>query len=337
MLRMSLVDSAQWLSKTQDLVDGVRIEIVIKGLGSGAGVKTKSYPFRYHTSTDQNSASGIVYDIDAYWDNPVYWIRSTTTPIKGTSNKALSIIANNCKLKYEGLNTSDSQIWLPGNKKYWKFAQDVCAHGQANDRSCMQMALTANNVLRYRDVMAVPDKPVGRFLTGKHKKDFYTVTDHRLKDRSGLYNNLTGYAQSTYEPSVAGDTKTHTKVQVKKTTPRLAMNNEIHSKIDVAATEVRPVNSGNVHAGYEQAAYRNLRLANLFSVGVELVVNEQTDVDLLDYVYFEEDQPANDKASRPWSGLYLVSTKVIYVEGLNYYEKFDILRTGLNNNSASQV
>jgi hypothetical protein len=69
-------------------------------------------------------------------------------------------------------------------------------------------------------------------------------------------------------------------------------------------------------------------VSNLFSSGIEVSTAERTNIQLLDTVQVSIDTP--DQYMKVYSGTYRVASRVVYVVGNNYSEKFELFRRTLN-------
>ena len=325
MLYMKIIDSSNWLSKTQDLLDGTPISITY----IVQGVKT-TRQFRLHSFKEQLAPSGVSYTIDGYLDTVPYWLMTTSDPITGSSNFVIESIANTCQITYAGTKTADSMTWIPMNKRYHQFAHDVASHGFVDEQSCMQLAYDLDDVLIYSNV--AENKDVKKtFLTAKYDEKTYTVTDFQPKAKSGLMNAISGYAEEQHEQSILTLTPTVTnKASVKSLTSKLLMNKGIYNTINKQGKVFyRPINAGNTHENYWLAYYQNKRLSNLYSFGMDLVIAQpSTNVRLLDFINYEA--RLQDGQITAYSGKYLVTARVVYIQGNNYYEKFEVSRQGVN-------
>ena len=328
MIRINLIDAAGFFTKNVKLVDGAQIRVIIKTNAGG----TATYRFRYNTHHSQSGPSGLTYDIDGYLDAPLYWLKSSTDPIKGTSREVLYEIANRCGLSFSGDMTNDSQVWLPMNKKNWKFVKDVVDHGYKDDHSCMQSVVTLKQQLRYYDISDFPNSSLNRFVSGgKTIDNTYRVSDFKPKSKSGTMNTLSGYASQMNTPSVTSAEVTSVdKVKIRKTTTTLAVNSKLYSNVTEGSVQHRPIDCGNVNSNYEQGLYQNRRLSNLYSVGLDFITPDFTGVDPLDYISFEANTTDAKPQDKTYSGLYLVCSKAIYIQGINYYERFEVCRAGLD-------
>ncbi len=332
MMFMKLIDSAHWLSKTQDLLDGTPISItyIVQGI-------KKVRNFRLHSFKESLAPSGIAYSIDGYLDTVPYWLKSVSQPVIGSSDFILQSIANDCRINYKGTKTSDSMTWFPINKKYHEFAGEVAAHGFVNEQSCMQLAYDLDDVLIYANL--AEDKAIkGFFLTAKYDENTYTVTDFQPKSKTGLMNAVSGYAEEMREQSILTITPDITnKAKVKSLTSRLMLNKNIHKTVDQQGqVYFRPIDAGNTHENYWSAYYQNKRLANMYGFGLDLVIAQPSEgVQLLDVINYEA--RLQDGQVTAYSGKYVVTARVIFIHGNNYFEKFEVCRQGINAVVESQI
>jgi len=156
------------------------------------------------------------------------------------------------------------------------------------------------------------------------------MTDYAIVNRAGFMNVTTGYQETRVVQSVIEeDDAKHSSLTFKKNSAKLMMSADVKSQVDRNKFSFAPVDVGNTHANYEKAAYQNRRMGNLFALGLDMMTPEFSSADLLDVVNIEMELP-DVKGSRQYSGKYLVLSKVIYVQGGNYYEKLELARHGLN-------
>lgn len=330
MIHFKVLDAAKYLSKSQDLVDGATIVVALIHDN-----KKQIYPFRLHTFRETLSSTGPAYEIDGYYDSAPYWLLSSSVHIQGTSNYALSRIATICQIKnYIGTTTADNQLWISKNKQYREFARDIVDRGYVNDLSCMQLAFDLTGSLIYKNLSEKRTK-VAQFLTSKYGKDSFIATDFSIHSQSGLMNSLTGYAEEVHAPSI-GTSDVFDKVQASKLTSKMMLNLDVKKAINRSRVSFCPINGGNTHTNYEKAYYQNLRLSNLFSFGLDIVTPDVTYVSLLDFVAYES-RIANTNRVSAYSGEYYVTSKAIYIQGVNYFEKLELARQGINAAAANQL
>lgn len=323
-LTFKITDVTKFLSLNNYLVDGTLITVT-----AGKEQQKTAYNFRLFSSTELPSNSPE-YRIHAYLDAPKYWSSSLIQSQKGTTSEVLRFLANRCGMTYNGVKTSDSQVWIPQNLPIREFVRKIQQYGWVNDSSCMQAGVTLGKELRYRNVSDFADYPVKDFFaTTKVTDTVKPMTDYAPRNRSGFYNVTSGYKDSRVTQSVLLEDATHTKVTFKKNSSKLMMSNEVKGQLEQNKVSYAPVDVGNTHENYERALYQNRRLGNLFTLGLEILTPEFTACDLLDVVSVEVELP-DVKGMRQYGGKYLVLSKVIYIQGGNYYEKLELARHGLN-------
>jgi hypothetical protein len=326
MIHFKVLDAARWLSKEQDLVDGATIQVAVSVLDEKV-----VYPFRLHTFRETLSSTGPAYEIDGYFDSVAYWLLSTPLHIKGTSNFALNKIATTCQIaNYSGTPTADDQLWISKNKQYRTFAKDIMERGYVNETSCMQLAFDLNGTLIYKNLSEKRTK-VAQFITSKYQSNSFIVTDFRIKSNSGFLNSVSGYADEVHAQSL-GTNDTFNKVTATPLTSRMMVNTDVNKTVARGRVSFAPIDGGNTHDNYEKAFYQNMRLSNLFSFGLEIVTPDVTNLALLDYISYEA-KIANKEKVSAYSGEYYITSKAIYIQGINYYEKFELVRQGIQTSS----
>ncbi len=323
-LTFKVTDVTKFLTINNFLVDGTQITVTL-----GKERQKSSFTFRLFSFTESPGASPV-YTIRGYLDSPLYWTSSLTEFQKGGSNTVLAALASMCGLRFSGTNTSDSQVWIPQNQRISEFARKVREHGWINEASCMQMGVTASKELRYRNVANFAQFPVKDFFDlTKVTDQVKPITSYSISNKAGFFNVNSGYNSVRVSQSVLSADEEVSSLTLQKNSAKLMVNKAIRDSIQQNKVLFSPINVGNVHANYERAVYQNQRLGNLFTLGMEVMTPEFSESDLLDVVSVSVETP-EVKGSKQYSGKYLVTSKVLYVKGANYYEKLELVRHGLN-------
>lgn len=337
MLTMRFSDTTKFLTRNNLLVDGIRIGIGIQIEGN-----LNTYYFRLFSHKEEPNAEGK-YTLTGYYDSIDFWNTTARKDTPGTSEEIISALAEKCGLYYDGgTSTNDTQQWLPGNKKICTFVMDVCNHAYVDDQSCMAVGVTALGELRFKNLTKFNDFPVmGNYASASSPPSngqVDPIVDHKVLNRSGFFNNQTAYDNVRYEQDAQSTTESqvHSKVDVVKNSKRLMVSTEVNAKVGAGTVSHSPIDCGNVHDKYERAYYQNMRLANLFSYGMEILVPKYVKASILDAVNCHVTVPdiETDPAA---SGKYLVTSKVLYIQGLNYYYKLEIYRHGVNDKNISSA
>jgi hypothetical protein len=331
MMSMRIKDTDQYFTKNNVLVDGARIRVTI-----GIEDQKLVLPFRLFSNKESTQNGNSLQHLNCYLDVPRFWTESTTETFRSTASGALSQIADRCGMRYDGPNTNDQQIWVPANKKWHWFAKDITRHAYIDQNSCMQHAVLLDRTIRLRNVSDMETFRTAQSFGNVESNTHDLVSDYRTVNKSGFFNTLTGYkdtrvVQSLYEKSTPVQN-----LNVRRNSARLMMHDRIRSGIGQNRVTFSPIAVGNTHANYENALYQNLRLGNLFGFGIEMVTPRLVTANLLDVVSCVLSKPGVNGASQI-SGKYLVTSKVLYIENFNFYQKLELARHGINAPASSQV
>lgn len=331
MLHLRLVDNMNWFTTNQVLTDACKITVVINAYN---GPRNRSIDFRFNSFRDTRNDTSVLYEIDGYLDVPQYWSESTAEPFKGTTSAAIGSIAQKCGLTPELDNTTDSQVWFPRNLQYHEWARQLAERGYKSDSSCMQLGLSLDKRLIYKDVATFPSTPKGQFLLGTFRDQYITATSIQPRMLSGSLNHYSGYDEVYLEqnPLAAKHYRAHERVQLASQDEpgKILVASDVKDKVKQNRIRISPINPGNAQENYERGLYQNRRMSNLYSFGLDVVTPMQTDVSLMDVVTMTIDSDA----LRIYNGPYIIASKVIRVEGANYAEKFELVRKKINDKNA---
>jgi hypothetical protein len=325
------INDVQHAMDSIGLQDGIPIRIVIKP----NGMSTRTYNFRMFNHKREQGGGSYTWSIYGYWDAPIYWNTTSTAGIQDTSNGVLKKIAAKCDLKFDGTDTNDQQLWLPKNRSYRAFAKDVCDNGYVNDTSCMLIGVDLDSTLRYKDINNLKP-PTKKILAYKYDQFAYTATEISVSAGSGFNNALTGYQNTRYSQSTAGD-KPHEEIKdlkFKPDTKAPLYNADLKKKLQKGQVRYGPIDVGNVHANYEKASYQNTRYRNLFSLSINLLLFQVTELQLMEQFTFSvQDEETNQDTAN--AGVYTISGHAIYIKGGSYFEKIGASRHGTNEKYVS--
>ena len=309
------------------LQDGIPLQITLKAYGS----QTQIYNFRlFHKKKSFNGAA-FEYEVDGYWNAPIYWTGTSEAGIQGTSSEVLAQIAKTCGLQFKGVTTSDAQLWMQRNRYYADFAKIVAQHGFITQSSYTVAGVDLTGTLLYVDANNLP-APTTQLIAYQMVPGMYTVTDYKAVTKSGLNNNLTGYNNVRFTQSQAGSTLSSPNATVQFTPDTTAplFNTAVQQQAARGYQTFGPIDVGNVHSNYERAAYQNMRYANLYSMDAEFMTLLPTPLTLFNTLNFSL-ETENKKLDPAYSGTYITSGKAIYIQGTSYTEKIAASRTGTAN------
>lgn len=308
------------------LIDGSPIRVVIKPNGQ----QTRTYNFRHFNHVRPQGGASFIWTIYAYYDNPLYWNSTTSVGIRGTSNDVLSEIAKTCGLQYDGTASNDNQLWMPNNQNYRSWAKSICDLGYVDDTSCMVLGLDLDGTLRYKNVNKLPT-PTKNVVAYQKQANAYTAVDMQLSTSSGFNNAVTGYQNLRMAQSSIGDTTQTALSDLSFTSDSKTplYNQQLKAKLNRGPVRFGPIDVGNSHENYERSSYQNLRYRNLYSFGLELLIQDLTNFQLMEQFTFSV-QKEDTSIDNVNSGVYKISGHSLYIQGSNYFEKLGIVRNGTN-------
>src|SRR6478736_3426351 len=129
------------------LLDGTPLRVVVKANGKD----NRTFLFRKFNHKREFKGDAYQWTVYGYWDAPMYWTASSVRAVEGTAHSVLQEIAQTCGLKYDGVATNDSQIWVPRNRTYRAWAKDIVDHSWVNDNSCMVLGVDLDGSLRFKN------------------------------------------------------------------------------------------------------------------------------------------------------------------------------------------
>lgn len=307
-----------------NLQDGVQLVVTIIG-----PLRQTRY-FRVHSWSRTPAGDGYSYKIEAYWDSPKYWIGTAIAGVRGSSRSVIEGIGRNCGLSAWDRNTetSDSMLWMPGNRTYGRFCRDIARYGFANDKSHMVLVVDSTGILRYVDVNAnsKPKRSVG-FTSSNNAGEFLTLSDFQPSNTSGVNNQLAGYRHERFVQDAAGNVVTkEDEIQLDPDSRFPVVNTKVRDTQERGTISFSPINFGNVHSRYERAKIQNTRYNLLNSVRGEFVFSFQTDFEPTDNFF---NVSPSELGNRDYDGEFTTTTKVVFITGSSYQEKLVAVKNGL--------
>lgn len=319
LLVFSFTDMVNQVGTEIKLVDGAQVTVIITI--SSSVVRN----FRIAKYTRTAVGPGFSYTVQCYYDAPLYWMGTGIRGITGSSYEALRTIAQDTGLGFSQDNTptSDTMLWMQGNRTYGAWADDIAAKGYAGDESHMVMGVTDIGDLVYVDVNSQPEA-----LTLVTYEDVESAPGLKLLDfapsmNSGLLNSVTGYRHVRQVQGFEGSSEDE--LTFRPQDPKLEVSSDVRSMLPRAGVSFSPIDWGTVHPKYERAKYQNSRFNALKSTAGSFLFGYQTDMVLLDNFKFKAPYTENDSK---YDGQWSVKHKVLFIEGQTYSEKFNCLRQG---------
>lgn len=340
---LSITDGARWMFTSGLLRDGNRVRLNLKS-GDQEVSPEYIYEFRLASFREEPHTNGSTFTLEGALDVPKYFNTSSRVAVKGTSSEIMKQVASTVGLKYEGVGTNDSQVWLPMNRRLYRFVEYITGSGYATENSAMMSAVDLTKKLIYRDVTTMDDPKATLGLMSFGTQDVVPVVAVRPVVTSGGMNQVAGYRLTTVEQDLEGDT-VHLKNEAVGTTINEDGDLLINSAIKSSGREGRvgfgPVDGGNTHDNFIRARHQNRRVLSFFSFKLEAVIPLLTNIQVLDTVTLDTSITEGESGvtTETYSGLYRVIGKVIYAIPGNIVEKIilgrrTIVSTGIPSNTA---
>lgn len=335
MLHMRLRDTAQTLLNKKSLHSGSPITILLRSGKESNPIK--KYEFVLNSWGEKRSNGAMVYELDAYFNVPLYWNASSFKNFKGTSTNTIAEIAKACQIKnFVGDSCTDDQMWSFDNVPWHEAARRISERGFISETSCMQLGLDLDGSLFYKDVSKMGNV-AQMFVYPGGSGSGYPVVSYKPKSFPGSSNQQSGYQKSRIEQDLFSESlfKQHQKVAVTKNeSGSMQVDNTIKNKVTQSRVEFCPIDVGNVSETYERALYQNRRVAALFNTGLDILVPASCGVKIFDTVSIvfnvNKEVAANVKQ---YEKEYLVSSRAICVLGSEVVEKLELTRRTLNTDN----
>jgi hypothetical protein len=248
---------------------------------------------------------------------------------------ALEAIAKACQIpKFVGDACNDSQVWTFDNIPFHEAARRISERGHISDMSCMQLGLDLDGTLFYKNVSQM-GTPTTLLVYPGGSKQGHPIVSYKPRSLAGSKNQQSGYRKTRIEQDLFNSDiwKTHKTVAFQKNEPgSLQVDNTVRNKLVQSRVEYAPIDVGNVHETYEQALYQNRRISSLFNVGLDVLAMAPTTVRLFDTVsmLFNINSPEVATNIKQYNGEFLVSSRVVCLQGQEVTEKLELTRRTLN-------
>lgn len=268
--------------------------------------------------------------IRGYLNHPKYVTTTSKRIIRGTSSEALKQIADECAFAFNSPQTADSMIWQPVNQRLINFARHIIEGAYVSDESMMTGRITLDGEMRVRNLaVAQPTKGLFGYSEG-------TVPVFGFQPEPQSQVNLHGgYKQVMVKPSTDGSDTTLKDMPLVVEEVSLNRNPKL-AKLNPNGSVKHLVKSHtlNEHANYARAVYNNQRANFLFSMRSKLLLNNIiTNMSAMDTITLamsnKVDPTPNKDMNTVYDGDWVMSSKSIFVEDGQYYERFTLMRMGL--------
>lgn len=322
-LSMQLVDNTGGvvLKRFAPIPDGALISVSIS-----QGDSSVTREFRASASR----VEGPFMLIRAYLNHPNYIIETAKSIITATSHDALKQIAEKCGFLFSGPMTADSMRWQPSNQRMINFARFILAGSYCSDDSMMVGRITLDGIMKVRN-LAIRQESRGLFAYTDGGIPIYGFNPQP----SSAANMHGGYKQVLLAPNMFGSTEKLDQMEIEVTEVSLNRNPKVADLNPNGSVKYLTIaHPRNVHPKYARACYNNKRAEQLFSMKSALLVNNVfTNIGGLDEVTLSlrnsVDGTGDGTLAQAFDGGWVTSSKSIYVDNGQYFERFNLMRMGL--------
>lgn len=311
------------------LEDGTKINFKL-------GASTKRvflYEYRvYNVTKEKVGKDQTAYTISFIDIVDVWRLQPSKTSLKGTSSQVLEKVAKYCGLTYEGVTTTDTQVWLPMAETFCDFAHRIRKSGYVDGSSCMLMAVNMYGHLKYANLSAIPIDKAKVFRYGSDEYGAIPVMDIAFHQDSGSSNEDGGYKQTNHQFSAKKQQRQKSsKVETRRLSESTNVNKEVSGKVGDGRIKHLPVDAGNNHDNTLRARNQNNRVPMLLSSRVSILTILDPELELLEPCILQV-YDGNAKMKDKESGIYLVAGKTIVMNAdMRYMERYELIRDGSNN------
>jgi len=307
-------------------MDGAAIDIT---LGDGGQNETTS---RFNIQGSPQIALGNSYyrfKINAVLDAMPYMRKIASGLYEGQSSNALSKVAQQSGLSFDGHTTNDSQVWLPNNQTLAGFARMVSSRGWASASSSMLLAVTDKFNLLYKDL--------DRVINGGSKATFgqggIPMLDYSATSRGMIANNNRALGVTASGFDSAGAFKELANISVLQLSNFFnfsSANKEAIGKLGGRLDQIVR-DAGNVHDKFDDALHQNKRLRAMYSFDLNVLTDVVTDIELLSRVTANVlDHVKPSQINTALSGDYIVTSITKSLTSPKYVERLTLTSTGTN-------
>lgn len=329
-LDISLVDSIKFFDK-YPITDATIIEILISRNSNTVvnWIKFKKFAVKYLKA---NNVS--VYNITGVLNIPQYF---SIKNIKSFNSNSSDVVSSICLST--GLNppiidiTSDNQNWLCDNLTYADFiVKHVLPHSYKSNSSWMQYYVSPTlYTILFKDVASKFLEPPIKILsnnTDDITADFL-ISEYKVESSSGANNKRGGYGTKNASYSLSsGITNITSGIQASKTS-----NIDIDANLvgQTSKTIFSALDIGNTHLKFHLSYAQNLRLKQLYSLKLDILVRNYTNIEGFDIVNVNIISTINsNQLDEELSGKYIVMGKAQVGTTGEYVEKLCLIRQGTN-------
>lgn len=326
--RLQYKDRSGFLHDTAPISDGSKMGIIMHSGNMDDPESPQDMTFRIMGCEAVPSGNAIDYRIAGTLDSMKYLRGIAKMPYNDTSKGALSKIAKEVGLKFDGDSTNDKMPWLPRNQTqfFCDMASFIRVHGRASAKSAMSLGVTDDGRLMYKDLNKAVTQNGKRTIRPPNIANLNNgdipCLHWEVKNINGFANLMHGQGAQVIQEKQTGEADFLSLIESLFSGGSLNVSSALGKILGgQVLREFVPADLGNTHEKFYQAKNQNIRGTQLFSNIVEVLTTQATGLHIYDTVTFEPTLPSTNKIATLYAGQYVVSARTRYIDRKNYYEK----------------
>lgn len=255
-------------------------------------------------------------------------------PIKGTSKDVFATAASKFGLNFlSSFNANDTMVWLPSNMSWLDFLHHTSNHAYESDNSVSYHSIDCQNNLHFHNAPNLMKGGVKCYIYNKavvtNVSPRFACIYYKHISRAGQENHKAVYGAETYQPQADGTTTSHKKATTSLLTDVIDAGKAIKKEIEsVPKMLFAPVDCGNNHSNYIAARHQNYRLRSVYNQHIYVGLAQFSGLSTYDVVYFSSTDE-NGNIEQDITGKYMVSAITRFVAGGLYFEKIELVSSGM--------
>lgn len=335
---LTLVDPKNLLEKELNLSDDNLIEVA---MARDSKDNPKPEFFRFFSKRSGVAAEGYSHTIYGIYDAVPFTKGIEIKSWKDTSSNVLRSLLGSIgfRIGSQWDDTSDSQVWINPGINRSAFAQSLVRHSFKDENGLMRLAITSEGEARFIDVLAALTKKEKYTIVygdSKALKGDYSTMQLKFGTSGGILGSWTGYGYDLFESRLDGKVMKSDGVALQLDGPFTPFNSDTYDSIKAVRKDYAPHDCGNVHDAYWQAFHANTRKSAMFTQTVRLIIDQTTEMNVLDVVNLRLAQMdmnidgRRDPIDESRGGKYIITAKKKLIRGTKYSEAFLLHRLAVN-------
>jgi hypothetical protein len=333
-LQCTITDRAK-IFDNNPIVEGSLITLIISRYKNSLVPATTFRVFRNTIKKDKDSKT---YSLSCYMDLHDYVFNKIIKSYTGTSSSIVKQIASSNNLQSDIDTTNDSQVWKCSNMSQAHFIKHILLPAAYIDTSStfLQAVSSYSNKLLFKNLNLINYNSPIKKLSDKPSdtKADLLIMEHKPDIKSGLNATTGGYGltSQSYDITTGNITVNTGAVVNKNGNTNILLNKTLTG--NVTKKIFSPINVGNSNPKYDTAIVQNRRLQSLYSYNLDVLINDDSTIDLFDPINISVSQGITAGSEDEISGSYFVYAKARIASSTGYYEKLCLTRNNINVSSS---